>query len=48
MLHVGGKISPSQVEEQGSEVWRKNSQRAFLKIFYSYYPTFWADVVNSC
>jgi hypothetical protein len=48
MLHEGGKISPSQVSRQGSKVWRGNSQRAFLKILYSYCPPFWADVVNSC
>jgi hypothetical protein len=48
MLHEGGKILPSQVYGQGSKDLRGNSQRAFLKIPYSYCPPFWADVVNSC
>jgi hypothetical protein len=46
--HEEWKISPSQVYGQGSKDWRGNSQRSFLKIPYSCYPPFWADVVNPC
>jgi hypothetical protein len=42
------KVSPFQVLGQGSKDWRGNSQRASLKIPYSYYQPFSANVVNSC
>ena len=46
-LYEEWKISPSQVQGQGLQNWRGNSQRIFLKPPYSSCPPFWAAMVNS-